>query len=105
MMSTRKEYILQDNNHFHAQIEVTRCGTIAIDIPETDEHFVTELDCVEVQLSDGRPCLVCMIEETVSDCEGDNCTRLELHKRDATDLNMLLVEASEEYEALMNDLL
>ena len=105
MMSTRKEYILQDNNHFHAQIEVTRCGTIAIDIPETDEHFVTELDCVEVQLSNGRPCLVCMAEETVSDSEGNQLTTLVLHKRDARDLNMLLVEASEEYEALMNDLL
>ncbi|MZI95496.1 hypothetical protein F9817_20160 [Vibrio sp. CAIM 722] len=62
MMSTRKEYVLQDKNHFHAHIEVTRCGTIAIDIPETQEHFETELDCIEWQSKNGASCLICVSE-------------------------------------------
>ncbi|MBF9001009.1 hypothetical protein [Vibrio nitrifigilis] len=103
MMSTRKEYVLQDKNHFHAHIEVTRCGTIAIDIPETQEHFETELDCIEWQSKNGASCLICVSETQAK--KKPVTTSLVLHKKDARDLDKLIAEAEEDYELLMNDLL
>ncbi|MFC3023745.1 hypothetical protein ACFODT_07900 [Vibrio zhugei] len=103
MISTCKECVLEDKHHHHARIQLTRCGTVAIDIPETNEHIDTELDSVEIRSHSGKLCLVCQAK--LKSRENIQRKALPLQQQDALELNQLIREASEEYETLMNDLL
>lgn len=103
MISTCKECVLEDKQHHHAHIQLSRCGTVAIDIPATKEHIDTELDCIEIRSHSGQLCLVCQAK--MENHAKTQKKTLPLQQHDAVELNELIKEASEEYETLMNDLL
>ena len=103
MISTCKECVLEDKHHHHARIQLTRCGTVAIDIPETQEHIETELDCVEIRSQSGQPCLICTEKKKSNHAKDQKA--LPLQQQDARELDKLIKDVSEEYETLMNDLM
>ena len=96
MISTFRDYELQDKNHFHAHIEVNPTGLLDVDIIENKEHHQTELCNVSFEKLAGKTRL--------KGKEAQNQWQLDLDDKDAIELYLLISKANEEYEALMRDL-
>ncbi|AIS57936.1 MULTISPECIES: hypothetical protein [Vibrio] len=96
MISTFRDYELQDKNHFHAHIEVNPTGLLDVDIIEKNEHHQTELCDISFEKLDGKT--------RIKGKEAQHQWQMDLDDRDATELHHLISEANEEYEILMRDL-
>ncbi|MYM59345.1 hypothetical protein GTG28_08915 [Vibrio sp. OCN044] len=96
MISTFRDYELQDKNHFHAHIEVNPTGRLDVDIIENKEHHQTELCNVSFEKLAGKTRL--------KGKEAQNQWQLDLDDKDAIELYLLISKANEEYETLMRDL-
>ena len=98
MIAVQRDYTLQDAKHFHAHIEVKVCGTIEVDISETDDHFTADLDHVEFKQMGDKTKVIVITEEDHKKWQ------LILDRRDAAQLHNDVDNAAEEFEILMNDL-
>ena len=96
MISTFRDYELQDKNHCHAHIEVNPTGLLDVDITEKNEHHQTELCDISFEKLDGKT--------RIKGKEAQHQWQMDLDDRDATELHHLISEANEEYEILMRDL-
>ncbi|WP_114785307.1 hypothetical protein [Vibrio tetraodonis] len=96
MISTFRDYELQDKNHFHAHIEVNPTGLLDVDIIENKEHHQTELCNVSFEKLAGKTRL--------KGKEAQNQWQLDLDDKDAIELYLLISKANEEYEILMRNL-
>ncbi|MBU2899300.1 hypothetical protein [Vibrio hepatarius] len=96
MISTFRDYQLQDKNHFHAHIEVNPTGILGVDIIEKKEHHQTDLYDISFEKLAGNTRL--------KGKGAQHQWQLDLDDKDALELHHLISQTNEEYETLMRDL-
>tara|TARA_Y100001956_G_C4128832_1_gene192177 strand:+ start:5744 stop:6034 length:291 start_codon:yes stop_codon:yes gene_type:complete len=96
MITKHRDYQLQDNNHFHAHVEINPIGVLDVEIVENKQHHQAEFSELSFMKVDGHTRL----------CGRQDATpwQLELNNKDAEEINRLIDQASEELEILMRDL-
>lgn len=99
MLDKKRTYTLRSSDG-HAHIIIKPCGTIEVDIPETHQHLIGEIEKIHFKLNDVGVLLVC----NAQGCSVIEDVTLKLSRRDTFDLYAVVNEVLEEYERLMSDL-
>lgn len=100
MFGIHRDYIIQNQHHFHAHIEVNPIGRLECEILESRENHNVEFDQISFENIEGATKLTGYDEKGQS---GAWC--LLLTDKDALELSNLISLAKEEYEILMCDLM
>ncbi|MGF1681813.1 hypothetical protein [Photobacterium minamisatsumaniensis] len=98
MIKTHRNFLLQGNNQHHAHIHINPIGELDIDIIESEQHHSAEFDDLTFKCSGAMTTLVGV------DPKVNKQWHLSLDNRDAEELNVLITQATEEFEVLMKDL-
>ncbi|MEZ8720695.1 hypothetical protein AB6D66_06420 [Vibrio pomeroyi] len=100
MFAIHREYELQNQQHFHAHIQVKPTGNLEFEILESHEHHDTDFNHLSFEAEKGKT-------KVLGRDESGQQTdwQLLLEEEDAKELNHLVVLVSEQYETLMRDLM
>jgi len=100
MFGIHRDYIIQNQHHFHAHIEVNPIGRLECEILESRESHHVDFDRISFENLEGATKLTGCDEKGRSEA-----WHLVLTNQDAQELNQLISLAKEEYEILMRDLM
>ncbi|MBW3698281.1 hypothetical protein EK599_21640 [Vibrio sp. T187] len=100
MFAIHRDYVLQNQHHFHAHFQVNPIGKLEFEILESHERHDTTFHQLSFERYEGQTKVLGYDEDARS-----GQWQLLLNEKDADELNQLVELAREEYEILMNDLM